>query len=256
MYKIPNSRIYCTTKPQNTDVLSKEPTPTHTIPPPSNVLTSRLLNQDIEKMHLLPPHCPLYPNRYNHFFNNNNTLNPVVPYKITEVKHPKDGKKIQRLEYNNFYSDWKQDSLKWYPITATTEYHNANIVDSGRGIPRMSDHNMELYEQTRRKETFAKPLATNGTNQLNIIFNDKCNKQTFNYKRYASLGVNNTSWFNNPLYNEDISLETQTQKTKYMNDIVQNGMDLYSSVFEDMYLLGYEPQDGNDETINNIRKSY
>ena len=41
-----------------------------------------------------------------------------------------------------------------------------------------------------------------------------------------------------------------------MNDIVQNGMDLYSSVFEDMYLLGYEPQDGNDETINNIRKSY
>ena len=269
MYKIPNSRIYCTTKPQNTYVSSKEPTPTHTIPPPSNVLTSRLLNQDIEKMHLLPPHCPLYPNGYNQFFNDNNTLNPVVPYKITEVKHPKDGKKIQRLEYNNFYSDWKQDSLKWYPTTATTEYDNANIDDSGRGdsgrgVPRMTEHNMELYEQTRRKEPFAKPLATNGTNQLNIIFNDKCAGTTFNYKRYASLGVNNTSWFNNPLYNEDISLETQTQKTTYMNNIVQNGMDLYSSVFEDMYLLGYEPQDGNDninqniddEIINNIRKSY
>ena len=255
MYKIPNSRIYGTNKPQTNDIQS---TYTH----PTNHIHSRLLNQDIEKMHLLPPHCPLYPNGYSQFFNNNNTLNPVVPYKITEVKHPKDGKKIQRLEYNNFYSDWKQDSLKWYPTTATTD--DSGKGDSGRGVPRMSDHNMELYEQTRRKEPFAKPLATNGTNQLNIIFNDKCAGTTFNYKRYASLGVNNTSWFNNPIYNEDVSLETQTQKAKYMNDIVQNGMNLYSSLFEDMYLLGYEPQDRNDninqniddETINNIRKSY
>lgn len=34
--------------------------------------------------------------------------NPVIKYDF--IKHPKDGKKIQHLEYNNFYPEWKRDS--------------------------------------------------------------------------------------------------------------------------------------------------
>ena len=225
----------------------------------SPISSNTLLSQDIHKMHLLPPHCPLYPNGYNQFYNDNDKLQPVVPYKIIEVKHPKDGKKIQRLEYNNFYSDWKQNALKWYPQTTEYETINDTCGYSGRGtVPGiMLDDKLCLYEETKRKDQFAKPLATNGTNQLNIIFNDKCAITTFNYKRYASSGINNTKWFDNPIYKEDISQETQEQKAQYMDNTIQNGMDIYSSVFEDMYLLGYSPNNIPDtNTLNTIRKSY
>lgn len=204
---------------------------------------SDLIHQDIQKMHILPPHCPLYPNEYKDFFNNEKTLKPMSPYKLENVKHPKDGKIYKKLEYNNFYSDWKQDALKWYP-KSYIEYENIkttpnNInMDSGN----MDSGNMELYEKTKNHKQFAIPLATNGTNQLNIVFNNKCTESTFDYKRYASRGINNKEWFNNLLYTGNISNETEELKDKYINDTMQNSMDLYSSVFEDMYLLGYEPK--------------
>jgi hypothetical protein len=259
MYKILNSRINCKTDTNNTNahntILDTLPIFTNKNTINNNNIYSTLVNQDIEKMYLLPPHCPLYPNEYSHFFNNNAKLKPLTPYKLKEIKHPKDGKKYQRLEYNNFYSDLKQNSLKWYPIKSnTTEYSelNTNHINQKQqeqinNIARMTEQNMTLYEQTRRKQQFAKPLATNGTNQLNILFNDKCVNPTFNYKHYSSMNINNTKWFNNPLYNKDISQETHIQNAKYMDNIVQNGMDLYSSVFEDMYLLGYNPHSKNDE---------
>jgi len=210
---------------------------------------SDLIHQDIQKMHILPPHCPLYPNEYKDFFNNEKTLKPMSPYKLESVKHPKDGKIYKKLEYNNFYSDWKQDALKWYP-KSYIEYENIkttpnNInMDSGNiESGNIESGNMELYEKTKNHKQFAIPLATNGTNQLNIVFNYKCTESTFDYKRYASRGINNKEWFNNQLYAGNISNETEELKDKYMNDIMQNSMDLYSSVFEDMYLLGYEPKE-------------
>ena len=220
----------------------------------TNGYKSDLIHQDIQKMHILPPHCPLYPNGYKDFFNNEKTLKPMSPYKLESVKHPKDGKIYKKLEYNNFYSDWKQDALKWYP-KSNIEYENIettpnNInmdsgnMDSGNmDSGNMDSGNMELYEKTKKHKQFAIPLATNGTNQLNIVFNYKCTEPTFDYKRYASRGINNKEWFNNPLYTGNISNETEELKDKYMNNIMQNSMDLYSSVFEDMYLLGYEPKE-------------
>jgi len=213
----------------------------------SNVNQSDIIHQDIQKMHILPPHCPLYPNGYTDFFNDDKTLKPMSPYKLVSVKHPKDGKIYQTLEYNNFYTDWKKDALKWYPAS-NIEYENISTNKNSNepnifSDSNIKDNNMKLYEQTKRDDRFATPLATNGTNQLNIIFNNKCSGSTFNYKRYASSGINNKEWFNNRLYREDISQETEELKGQYMKDVNQNSMDLYSSVFEDMYILGYEPTD-------------
>jgi hypothetical protein len=217
------------------------------------------LNQDIQKMHILPPHCPLYPKEYTQFFNDDTKLKSMSPYKLINAKHPKDGKIYQKLEYNNFYTDWKQDSLKWYkPLE--NEYISVEETK----------HNYEpnIFNNIKTNNNFAIPLVTNGTNQLNIIFNNKCTGSTFNYKRYASSSINNKEWFNNPLYSKDISQETQKLKNVFMNDINQNGMDLYSSVFEDMYILGYDPGETSQNnlqdkvysnlhsnSINNIRKS-
>lgn len=249
-----------------------------------------LINQDMQKMHI-KPQCPLYPKTYGQFFNDNQKLNPMTPYKLINAKHPKDGKIYQKLEYNNFYSDWKQDALKWYPQSM----HNENESVPNINIPSMQSSMVNIVLQDKNNN-FAIPLASNGTNQLNILFNDKCVKSTFNYKRYASIyencninssmnssmdtnsnklnklnkfnKLNNLNKFNklnNPIYNKDISQETQTLKKEFMDNTVQNSMDLYSSVFEDMYILGYDPTDTdnkeivnniNSNAINNIRKSY
>jgi len=58
--------------------------------------------------------------------------------------------------------------------------------------------------------------------------------------------VNNSSWIDNSLYKEDISEETLQQKAQYMNTITQNGMDLYSSVFEDMYIMQSNPSSSDN----------
>jgi len=226
-----------------------------------------LVYQNIATMALMPPHCPLTPHSYTSFFNDSSKLpGGVAPYKLQTEKHPRDGTPIQTLEYNNFYSDWKQDAVKWYPSNSKGEFsnevQNSTGTGNGSGTREQNGHKllqqdkaMELYEQTRRHDNFAVPLPINGTNQVQILFNDKCNISTFKYKRYAEQSINNSSWFDNKLYREDISEETQQEKAQYMNEIVQNGMDLYSSVFEDMYLLQLNPTLSNDN-IDYIRKAY
>lgn len=240
MYSINNTKTKNTNQPGNRNI------------------GNDLINQDVSKMLLQPPHCPLHPKTYTSFFNDNPKLSGVAPYKLEEKKHSKDGKLIAKLQYNNFYTDWTQDATKWYPNT--NELHpsdiNININSdmhlkmSGEIRGKMSDNvplnnvlsdkNLELYRETKRKEPFAIPLATNGTNQLNILFNNKCTRPTFNYRRYASEKVNNKEWFNNRLYAGDISEETEGLKNQYMAGTIQNSMDLYSSVFEDMYFLSNE----------------
>jgi hydroxymethylpyrimidine pyrophosphatase-like HAD family hydrolase len=214
-----------------------------------------LVNQSIASMALMPPHCPMTPHSYTSFFNDSSKLQGgVAPYKLQKVQHPRDANTFQRLEYNNFYSDWKQDAVKWYPNNSRGEF--AYEVQNGarEHKPLQQDKAMELYEQTRRHDAFAVPLPTNGTNQVRILFNDKCNIPTFKYERYAAQPINNSSWFNNKLYREDISEETQEQKAQYMNTIVQNGMDIYSSVFEDMYLL--QSSQSSNDNVDYIRKTY
>ena len=222
-----------------------------------------LVHQSIAGMSLMPPHCPLTPHSYTSFFNDSSKLpGGVAPYKLQTEKHPRDGNTIQRLEYNNFYSDWKQDAVKWYPSNSkefSYEVQNSNGTGTGTREqntrePLQQDKAMELYEQTRRHNNFAVPLPINGTNQVRILFNDKCNVPTFKYKRYAEQSINNSSWFDNKLYKEDISEETQQEKAQYMNEIVQNGMDLYSSVFEDMYLLQLNPS--SSDNVDYIKKAY
>ena len=211
-----------------------------------------LVQQNIASMALMPQHCPLTPHSYTSFFNDSSKLpGEVVPYRMIQSKHPRDGYPIQKLEYNNFYSHWKKDAVKWYP-TSSKEF----AVDEENGMPVLipQDKSMELYERTRRSDAFAVPLPTNGTNQIGILFNDKCNVPTFTYSRYAVQPINNSSRIDNPLYKEDISEETFQQKTQYMNTINQNGMDLYSSVFEDMYIMQSNPS--KSDNLNYIRKTY
>ena len=217
-----------------------------------------LVNQSIARMALMPPHCPITPHSYTSFFNDSSKLpGGVAPYKLQTEKHPRDGYPMQKLEYNNFYSDWKQDAVKWYPSSSREEFAY-EVQNGSKGQnehkPLQQDHALELYEQTRRRDSFAVPLPTNGTNQVRILFNDKCNVPTFKYERYAAQPINNSSWFNNKLYREDISEETQQEKAQYMNSIVQNGMDLYSSVFEDMYLL--QSSQSSNDNVDYIRKTY
>jgi len=216
-----------------------------------------VVKQSIANIALIQPHCPITPHSYTSFFNDSRTLpGGVAPYKLETEKHPRDGFPMQKLEYNNFYSNWKQDALKWYPRNSK-EFNSAvqQTPYPYNTMPFHQDKSIELYEQTRRHDSFAVPLPTNGTNQVQILFNDKCNIPTFKYKRYAAQPINNSSWVNNKLYREDISVETQQQKAQYTDSIIENSMNLYSSVFEDMYLLQSNSL-SNDNTENYIRKTY
>lgn len=216
-----------------------------------------LVNQSIESMALMPPHCPLTPQSYTNFFNNSSKLpGGVAPYRMIKSNHPRDGNPIQTLEYNNFYSNWKSDSLKWYP--SRQKEFAPDEAERGKNhrkyvIP-LHDKSIELYERTRRQNAFALPLPTNGTNQVRVLFNDKCNIPTFTYSRYASRAISDSSRIDNLLFREDISEETIQQKAQYMNTITQNGMDLYSSVFEDMVIM--QSNDSSSDNLNYIRKTY
>ena len=216
-----------------------------------------LVNQSISTMAIIPPHCSMNPHTYTSFFNDSSKLpGGVAPYRyvLQNENHPRGGS-VQKLEYNNFYSDWKQDALKWYP-SRSNEYPSVDLEQNGNiGYhPLQQDKALELYELTRRPDNFAIPLPTNGTNQVRILFNDKCNIPTFKYERYTSQPINNYSRYDNKLYKEDISKETQEQHAQYMNEIVQNGMDLYSSVFEDMYIMQSNPS--SSDNLEYIRKTY
>lgn len=209
-------------------------------------------------MGIIPPHCPMHPRTYSSFFNDARTLEPVAPYKLETVNHPRNGHPVQRLEYNNFYSDYKKDALQWYSPSTTQNWDNthANTTTLPSPLPAANgqDKSLELYEETRHKNQFAVPLPTNGTNQIGVLFNDKCQVPTFRYKRYASQPVNNKEWFYNKLYLEDVTEETQNQKAQYMDDRMQNNMAIYSSVFEDMYILQLNPID--KDKLDHIRKTY
>jgi hypothetical protein len=212
-------------------------------------ISNDLVHQDIAKLHLTTSKCPIYPNTYSNIFNKDDKLDSMSPYKVTTVKHKRDGKPITKIEYNDFYSDKNLNKDVWL-WNNDDKYMLSSTARNNQSIKPMTLGNypdnkiLKMYEQTRRKDPFAKPLPTNGTNDIKILFNDKCVKNTFGFRRYASESVNNTTWFNNKLYDDDISKETMDLKAHYMDDLVDNNMNLYDSVFQDMYHM----------TTNNIER--
>ena len=272
--------------------------------PNTLILQQQSLKDDISKMHLLPPHCPMTPASYTSFYNDDNNYNnhfyddenttqnttqntkytpnfkKVVPYKLLVEKHPKDGRPKTKIEYNNFYSDWKTDALKYgvsyespndysyrhsydNPYDKTQNNHPSpysnDINDRNGRNGRNSNHprseSLKLYEETKSKAEFAKPMNSNGSNTLETLYNDCLNKPTFTYKRYGQHNFNqpNKNYFvDNPIYSRDISEETNDLKTEYMNSRETNFQNVYSSVFEDMYILGYDP--GNVKPISSDDK--
>lgn len=203
--------------------------------------------EDIRKMYLLPPNCPVYPQSYTQFFNDISKLESVNPYKIDTLQNRRNGGYYSRIQYNNFYSDWKKDATKWN-LPNTREYETIDY-DIDRNINTNINKNIKLYQETKNKTGFAQPLATNGTNKLNIVFNPNCQNNTFNYKRYASLPINNKKWFNNPLYASDISIETMNMKKQYMNDRLNENEIQMTSIIDDMYSLteeGYDNEYDNE----------
>jgi len=212
------------------------------------------LENDISKMHLLPPHCPMTPHSYSDFFNDNLKLRKVLPYKIKFENHPKDGKQNTIIEYNNFYRDFKKDAIK-YNAPEMAEYNNnpnpnSNLNQNTILQKTLGSENMQIFKNTKNKTDFAVPMKSNGSNKLEHIYNDCLNKSTFEYKRF---GYDNTlkhksnanNWVDNPIFNIDISKETNILYNDYISNIEDNASNIYNSVFEDMYILGYNPSDSN-----------
>ena len=77
------------------------------------------------------------------------------------------------------------------------------------------------------------PLFTNGVNNINILFNDNCLYNTFNYKHF----IKKNQQDNNPIYNSDISQDTQHLHEQFLHNITQKNINLYKSVYEDMRIM-------------------
>ena len=215
--------------------------------------TNTLIN-DISKMRILPPHCPMEPHSYSDFFNDNKSLHKIEPYKIKVETHPKDGKLYTKIEYNNFYRDFKKDALKYNSPPMQTydddddTMPNNTMPNINKLYNQLQNENVKLFTETKNQKGFAIPMKSNGSNKLEHIYNDCLNKPTFEYKKF---GYDNTikhnsnadNWVDNPLFNINISEETDNLYNQYMSSRVQNVDNIYNSVFEDMYILGYNPSD-------------
>lgn len=195
---------------------------------------NNIINEDITKMHLLPPHCPMTPKSYTDFFNDNTTLSKVEPYKIELVKHPKDGY-THKIEYKNFYNDFKKDALHY-------TYNNYAFITKSSNTNNyiLNDNNdVKLYNETKHKRynDFAIPMSINGSNKVKDLYDNCKNKKTFDYKRFSTISPHNKQWLDNPLFSNDISIETNTLKNKFINNRETHTMDIYSNVFQDMYAM-------------------
>ena len=111
--------------------------------------------------------------------------------------------------------------------------------------------NIKLYEETKNQKGFAVPMKSNGSNKLEFLYNDCMNKPTFEYKRfgYNMLKQENNNpnhLVDNPLYNNYLSDETNSMYEEYLNNRINNASTIYDTVFEDMYIMGYVPNEHSD----------
>jgi hypothetical protein len=218
----------------------------------NNYKNNNIVNEDINKMHLLPPHCPMTPTSYTDFFSDNTTLSRVEPYKTELVKHPKDGY-THKIEYNHFYNDFKKDALHYtdnnYEFINNTNNNSSNTNNNSNNTNNnssntnkyiLNDNNdVKLYNETKHKRynDFAVPMSINGSNKVKDLYDNCKNKKTFEYKRYSTIAPHHKQWIDNPLFIDDISIETETLKTKFVNNRETHTMDIYSDVFQDMYAM-------------------
>ena len=229
---------------------------------------TELIN-DIYKMHLIPPNCPMTPTTYTDFFNDNSKLHNVAPYKLLYEKHPKDGKINTKIEYRNFYSDFKTDSLNYN--RSNNKYLNDsennstnNSLDSNINVKTLYNfkpntesniHNLsksidvKLFEETKNKKSFAIPMKSNGSNKLEHLYNDCLNKPTFEYKRFSNNVFQSSQtdkpsqWVENQLYKTNVIEESSLLYIDYMESRNKNASTIYDTVFEDMYIMCYNPPD-------------
>ena len=200
------------------------------------------LKEDTTQMHIRQPNCIMKPT-------NRLGTKPTSFIFDNTVKHPKNGYK-QVIESRNFYNDWKQDSLKYYSNESMSNESmgNESMGNESMGNESMDD-NIKLYIATKPKVLNIQPMASNGSNCLEHIYNDFLNKPMFEYKRYANTKIDEQShWIDNPLYNIDISKETIDLTNMYMINQQMNNVNTYKTVYEDMDILSYNGmQDKNDK---------
>jgi len=245
-------------------------------------LQNQELINDITKMHLIPPKCPMTPQSFTDFFNDTSQLKKAAPYKLLYEQHPKDLKIHTKIEYNNFYSDWKKDAINYNDKKYTTQYldytNNSNNSNNnannnmnvntlyGSNIRNKEDkdnisENIKIYEETKNQKGFAVPMKSNGSNTVETLYDNCLNKRTFEYKRfgYNMLSPQEPNKVNhlvdNPLYNNYLSEETNSMYENYLNSRIKNASNIYDIIFEDMYYLGYSPNDDNDNKDNNDNNS-
>ena len=206
-------------------------------------MADKLLYQDIEKLYIQPPYCginsnvdsavrsryPVQPSSYRESFKKDYKLSAGIPYNVVIKPNSRDGRNTIHLEYK-----YNPTVGQWYSGVGGYSGDSGNSGVSGY---YGGDKNIQQYLETRPKREFAQPLATNGTNQLDIVFNEKCNQSTFTFTRYAETGVSDRNRYYNPLYIHDISGETLDLQRQYMDSLIDNNMNLYSSVFQDMAAL-------------------
>jgi len=226
-----------------------------------NYKQNNIINEDIKRMHLLPPHCPMTPKTYTDFFNDNTILERTTPYKMNTVKHPKEGNK-HTIEYRNFYSDFKKDALHYtdnnYAFIDSKNYYNTgNTKNKNIKLTINDDENVKLYSETKHKNynNFATPMKINGSNKIQDLFDNCMNKKTFEYKRFSKILPHNKQWIDNPLFSNEISKETTKLKNKFIDNRDTTTMDIYSDVFKDMYAMTYNQIEYTQTSlVNRINK--
>ena len=211
----------------------------------NNYQNNNMINEDLKKMHLLPPHCPMTPKTYTDFFSHNHNHNHNNhnnnTYKMETVKHPREGYK-HKIEHNNFYGDFKKDALHFTSSNYKfiDEDNNVNAKSNDENEDENKNENIKMYKDTKPQRHFAMPMQINGSNKVADLFDNCMNKKTFEYKRFSTISPHNKQWLDNPLFTNDISQETQKLKNNYMDNREEDNMNLYSSIFDDMYAMSRE----------------
>ena len=219
-------------------------------------LQHQSLVNDIHKLHLLPPYCMTNSTRSS----DNSYSDSNLPYKIKNVKNHRNFEEQTKIEYERFYKDWNSNVNYSSPNSNT--YSNTNLDTNLDTNTVMNNYNTiscsnlenmfsssKIYQETKRKDKFAKPMLINGSNRVQDIYNDCMNKPTFEFKRYSNINYRDKYWLDNPIYNGNISTETQDLYNTHMDNRQDNGINLYNSVLEDMEILGYNPSE--DINIDN-----
>ena len=176
----------------------------------------KLVEDDLQKLSILPKYCPMYTQSFHNYFNDGATLKPVEPYKYTEEVNPKGGLQT-KMEYNLFYSDMQLEPLQ---SPQTFKKHSSEYEDISGKTQYKHIPNSLLHRYTN-DNTFSKHFAER---KLNVKPDTK-----------GFPGFDN--------YN---------QLLDYNNSALKNVKNLYSSVFEDMYIMSYKPEPKMDEIDKNI----